>query len=61
MQRNSIECFLVNIAKFLWKPTLLAFNTPTVSGVIFRNMALSVSLWEFECEHLKNNTNKDRP
>ena len=43
--------------------TLLALITPTLTGVIFRDMALKgpvlhVRLWEFDREQLKNNAHK---
>ena len=43
--------------------TLLALITPTLTGVIFRDMALKapalhVLLWEFDLEQLKNNAQK---
>ena len=45
--------------------TLLAFITPALNGVIFRDMALKgpalhVCLWEFDRELLKNNAHKHR-
>ena len=40
--------------------TLLAVTTSSVNGDIFCDMTLSVCLWGFDRQYLKNNANKGR-